>query len=112
MESKNRNDYNAFINNVFFGKPIYKEIESVTGSGKDAFDGSGNLDQINFYLADEKEHVSDIGDILKILDSRNIVVERIYFTYEKEKHVYQLQLSADDYDLNEEEIQNRIEMIK
>ncbi len=110
--SKSQMQYNAMIRDVFKTSAIIGEIESLTGSGKKQFDGSGNYDQINFHLADEKEHARDIEEILRILDASGIEAETIYFTYEKEKHVYQIHLSADDYDLNEEEIQNRIEMIK
>jgi hypothetical protein len=110
--SKSQSQYNAMIGDVFKASSIIGEIESVTGGGKKPFDGSGNYDQINFHLADEKEHALDVEEILRILESSCIEAETIYFTYEKEKHVYQILLSADDYDLNEEEIQKRIEMIK
>jgi hypothetical protein len=111
-DSKSQNEYNTMIKGLFLWKPVQKEIRSVTGGGKRPFDGSGYYEQVHFHLVDEKEHVSDIKDIIEILEENGIFAERISFIYEKDGHVYRLTLSTEDYKLNEEGIKNRIEMIK
>jgi hypothetical protein len=110
--SKSQMQYNAMIGDIFEASPIIGEIESVTGGGKKPFDGSGNFDQINFHLADEKEHASDIVAILRILEVSGIEAQRIIFTYEMDKHVYVARLSSEDYGLSGDEIKSRIEMLK
>ncbi len=112
MESKSQNGYNEMIRSIFMFMPLQAEIKDVTGSGKKPFVGSPDYDQINFYLADEKDHAEDIETILNRLQERSIVAERIIMTYEKDGHIYSIRLSSEDYGLGLEEIRNRIEMIK
>lgn len=110
--SKSQVQYNAMIRDVFKSSAIMGEIESLTGGGKRSFDGSGNFDQINFHLVDEKEHAFDIATILRILEDSGIEAQKIIFTYEKEKHVYEALFSSDDYGLELDDIKKRIEKIK
>ncbi|HKL10348.1 MAG TPA: hypothetical protein VJ990_02835 [Clostridia bacterium] len=111
-ENKNQNEYNEMIRSIFMFMPIQSEIKSVTGSGKTPYIGNPNFDQINFYLADEKDHAEDIEVILNRLEERKIEAVAIIMSYEKDGHVYSIRLSSEDYGLSLEEIKSRIEMIK
>ncbi len=111
-ETKSQNEYNETIRSIFKFIPIQSEIESITGSGKAPYIGSPNYEQINFYLADEKDHAEDIEAILDRLEERKIEAQAIIMTYEKDGHIYSIRLSSEDYGLGTEEIEKRIEMIK
>ncbi|PLX34298.1 MAG: hypothetical protein C0604_01845 [Clostridiales bacterium] len=111
-ETKSQNEYNEMIRSIFKFIPIQSEIENITGSGKAPYIGSPNYEQINFYLAGEKDHAEDIEAILDRLEERKIEAQAIIMTYEKDGHIYSIRLSSEDYGLGAEDIEKRIEMIK
>ncbi len=113
LENKNRNQYNAKIKGIFDSNDIENHIRSVTGSGKMPFESNGQYTQININLKDDVEQpIMVIKKVLNVLKDNNIWGERIIFTYEKDKHVYELWLSTDEYDLTGKEISEKIRKIK
>jgi len=110
VQYKSQNQYNARINEIFYGSDVENSIRSVTGGGKIPF--GGDFTQVNIYLTDEEEHIADVRKILHILKDNNISAEKIILTYEKDKHVYEISLSSEDYLLTEQDIETRVKRIK
>lgn len=112
VQYKSQNQYNSRIKEIFYGSGIESKIKSVTGGGKIPFENGGIYTQINIYLTDDAEHISVVKKVLYVLKENNISAERIILTYEKDKHVYEIWLSSDDYYLEENEIEAKVKKIK
>ncbi len=112
VQYKSKDQYNSRIKEIFYGSWIENKIKSVTGGGKIPFENGGTYTQINIHLTDEEEHISDIEKVLHLLKENNISAERIILSYEKDKHVYEIRLSSDNYSLTEKEIEAKVERIK
>jgi hypothetical protein len=109
---KSQNQYNSKINEVFYGSGLENKIRSVTGSGNTTYENGSIYTQINIYLSNDVEPISVIKNILNVLRKNNISAEKIIWTYEKEKHVYAIELSSDEYYLTEKEIEAKVKKIK
>jgi len=109
---KSQIQYNSKIKDIFDVSDIGSYIKSVTGGGKIPYERGGVYTQINIHLIDEAEHTATVKKILYILKEKNISAEKIIFTYEKDKHVYEVLLSSDDYNLTESEIKAKVKKIK
>jgi hypothetical protein len=107
---KSRNQYNSKIKKAFDDSNVQKNIRSVTGGGKIPFENSASYEQVSIYLISDQ--VKAAKEVLQILKEKNIYAEKVIFTYEKDKHVYELHLSSTDYKLTEEEIELSIIKIK
>jgi len=112
IQYKSQIQYNSKIKRMFNGSGIESYIKSVTGGGKIPFENGGIYTQINIYLTDDAEHISVVKKVLYVLKENNISAERIILTYEKDKHVYEIWLSSDDYPLTENEIEAKVKKIK
>lgn len=112
LQNKNINQYNAKINDMFYGSDIESSIRSVTGSGKLSFDNNATYNQINVYLTENIAHMMVIKKMMNTFKENDIVAEKIIFAYEKNKHLYRIELSSSDYELKENEIEAKIERHK
>ncbi|MBO8162035.1 MAG: hypothetical protein H0Z24_10455 [Thermosipho sp. (in: Bacteria)] len=113
LQAKNQNQFNSKIKGIFESNDIENFIRSVTGSGEKHIESNGQYAQINIYLRDDAvEPILVIKKALNVLKNNNIMAEIIILTYEKDKHVYELRLSSDDYDLTEKEIVAKVRTIK
>jgi hypothetical protein len=110
IQYKSRNQYNFKIKSIFDGTKVQKNISSVTGGGKTPFENNASYEQVNMYLISDQ--VKAAKEVLQILKEKNIYAEKVIFTYEKDKHLYELHLSSTDYNLTEEEIELSIMKIK
>ncbi|MEA4847750.1 MAG: hypothetical protein VB106_11015 [Clostridiaceae bacterium] len=112
LQYKSRDQYNSTIQDVFSGSDIEGFIRRVTGGGEKTFEAGAAYTQINIHLSDDAEHATVIKKALAILAENGIAAERVIFTYEKDKHVYELWVSSEEYDLTEEELKEKIMRIK
>ncbi|MFT5875311.1 MAG: hypothetical protein ACI8WT_004294 [Clostridium sp.] len=77
------------------------------------FTENGTYEQVNIHHINEVEDISVVvKKILLTLEEKNIYAEKVIFTYEKEKGLYELWLSSNDYILTEKEIEFKIKKIK
>ncbi|MDD4524207.1 MAG: hypothetical protein PHW84_15510 [Methanosarcina sp.] len=111
-QHKSRNQYNSKIIDIFDGSDLESYITSITGGSKIPFENDGVYTQINIYLIDDAEHILVVKKVMNVLEQNNISAEKIIFTYEKDKHVYEIWLSSYDYALTENEIEAKVEKIK
>lgn len=112
LQNKKQNEYNSKIKGIFENNDIENYIGSVTGSGEKLIESNGKYTQINIYLRDDAlEPILVIKKALDILKNNNILAEVIILMYEKDKHVYEIRLSSDDYDLTEKEIVAKVRKI-
>lgn len=110
---KSKIQYSSRIKGVFDGSDIESYIKSITGGGKIPFENSGVYTQVNIDLTDDTEHIpAVIKKVLHVLKDNNIFAETIIITYEKNKHVYEIRVSSDDYTINDNEIEAKVEKIK
>lgn len=110
---KSQIQYNSKIKGIFVGSDIESYIKSITGGGKMPFENGGVYTQINIYLIDNTEHYMPIvKKVLNVLKDNNISAEKIIITYEKDRHVYEMLLTSDDYSMNEMEIEAKVETRK
>lgn len=105
---KSRIQYNSRLRSMFDGSNVESSIKSITGGGKIPYQDDGIYDRIYVDLTDEARHISVIENVLNVLKKNNISAETIVFIYEKNKHVYEIQVSSDDYDATESEIEARV----
>lgn len=113
IQYKNRNQYNAKLKEIFKDSIIENKIRNVSGGSKTPFQNDGKFTQININLFDNEEHVTlVVKNILQILEEKNISSETIIIRYEKDKHLYEIWLSSDDYSLTEKEIETKVKIIK
>ena len=109
---KSQIQYNSKIESIFFGSDIQSYIENVKGGGKTSFTNEAVYNQINIHLTDEADRISVVKKALSILKEKNISADTIMFTHEKNKGVYELLLSSDDYTLTPSEIEAKVKKIK
>lgn len=112
IKNKSRDQYNSKIQDVFSGSGIESSIRSVTGGGKKPFEAGAGYEQINIHISDDAEHLAVIKEVLSLLAKNGIAAERVIFTYEKDKHVYELWVSSEEHSLTEEELKKRVRNIK
>jgi len=113
LDTKNLNKFNSKIKGIFESEDMENDIESVTGSGDKYIESHVQFTQINIDLkANIVDPITVIENALDVLKNNNILSEIIIVTYEKDKHVYEIWLSSDDYDLTEKEIAAKIRIIK
>jgi len=112
IQYKSAIQYNSKIKNIFDGSDIQKNIKSVTGGGKIRSEDNASYEQVNIDLISGTDQITDAKEVLKILKEKNIYVEKVIFTYEKDKSVYELWLSSNDYKLTEKEIELKVRKIK
>ncbi|NLK36365.1 MAG: hypothetical protein GX301_13180 [Gracilibacteraceae bacterium] len=112
LQYKSRNQYNSKIQEVFSGSGIESSIRSVTGGGKKPFETGAAYEQINIHLTNDGEHLAVVKEALALLAKNDIAAEKVIFTYEKDKHVYELWVSSEEYALTEEELKEKVRNIK
>jgi len=112
LQYKSRNQYNSKIQAVFSGSSIEEHLRKVTGSGKEAFETGTAYEQINIHITDDAEHLAVVKEALSLLAKNGISAERVIFTYEKDKHVYELWVSPEEHNLTEEELKEKVRYIK
>lgn len=112
LQYKSQIQYNSKIKEVFNSSGTENFIKSITGGGKIPFENGGVYTQINIYLTDDSEHIPIVKNVLNILKENNISAEAIIIEYEKDKHVYEIRLSSDDYAMNENVIEAKVEKRK
>lgn len=112
IQYKSRIQYNSKIKSIFDGSEIQKNINSVTGGSKIPFENNAPYEQVNIDLISGTNQVVDAKEVLKILKEKNIYAEKVIFTYEKDKNLYELWLSSNDYMLTEKEIESKVRKIK
>ncbi len=112
IQYKSTIQYNTRIKEIFYGSKIERYIKNVTGGSKTPFEESAIYDQINIHLSDDAEQKNIAKETLHMLKENNISARLVIFTYEKDKHVYEIRLSSDDNYLTEKEIEARVRMIK
>lgn len=113
LETKNHNNFNNKINDIFEKEYTRNDIRGITGSGLNYVESNLSFNGIHFYLIDDiKDPILTIKDVLNILKNNDITSEIITVTYEKDKHVYEIHLTSDDYYLTEKEVLEKIMKIK
>jgi len=112
LESKNKIQYNSKIKEIFESSTIKNEIKAVTGGGKSLFGTGYFYDEIYVHILDNVDAIPVAGKVLTVLKENKIHAETIIITYEKEKHVYEIVLSSDDYGLTNKEIESKVQKIK
>ena len=112
IQYKSTIQYNSKIKNIFDGSDIQKNIKSVTGGGKILFEENASYEQVNIDLISGTDQIADAKEVLEILKEKNIYAEKVIFTYEKDKSLYELWLSSNDYKLTEKEIELKVRKIK
>ena len=110
--TKSQHRYNSTLEEIFKGSTIESRIRSITGGEKTLFQNDGKYTQINIHLADDAQHILAVKEAMHILKGSNITAERITFSFEKNKSVYEIQLSSDDYGLYEKDIEAKLRKIK
>jgi hypothetical protein len=111
-QQKSRLQYNSKLKSIFAASEVKSSIGTVIGGGKNPFDDSGKYDQIYVDISPSAEHISTIKKAMNVLRENNISSECIMFSYEKDKGVYEVILSSNDYDLTEKQIEDKVEKIK
>ena len=111
-QSKSVNQYNSKIKAVFNNSDIKNNIEDVIGGGKIPFQNNGLYEQINLYLTKDADMVSVAAKTLTILKENNISAEVVILTQEKDKHVYEIHLSTEDYALPKSKLEDKVQRIK
>lgn len=112
IQYKSTIQYNSKIKSIFDGSEIEKNIKSITGSSKIPFENNASYEQVNIHLITGTDQIADAKEVLKILKEKNIYAEKVIFTYEKGKNLYELWLSSNDYKLTEKEIETKVKKIK
>ena len=109
---KSRIQYNAKLKNIFESSDLKYSVRQVTGSGKIPFQNGDQYNQINIYLSAEHEITLIAVKVLSLLKDNHISSDKIIFTQEKEKHVYELHLVKSDLNLNQAELKAKIQRVK
>lgn len=112
LESKNKIQYNSKIKEIIESSTIRNEIKAVTGGGKIPFGNGDYYEGIYIHISDNADAIPVVGKVLTILQENKILAETIVITYEREKHVYEIVLSSDDYGLTNKEIESKVQKIK
>ncbi|MCB2342906.1 hypothetical protein [Clostridium estertheticum] len=112
IQYKSIMQYNSKIKNAFKTRAIQKHIKSVTGSGAIPFKDTASYIQINIDLINGVDQIPDAKDVLKILKEKNIVTNSVIFSYEKDKHYYELWLPSNGYNLTRKQIESKIIKIR
>ena len=109
---KSQVQYNTKLKDVFESSDLKYSVREVTGSGKIPFQNGGQYNQINVYITEGSEIAFVAHGVLFLLKDNNISSDRIIFTQEKEKHVYELHLVKGDMNMNQAELEAKIQRIK
>lgn len=109
---KSRIQYNSKIRDIVYGSNIRSYVNEVTGGGKIPFQDDGVYSQINLYITEDADIVSVATKTLAILNENNISAEIVGLMQEKDKHVYEIRLSTDDYALPKSELEAKVQRIK
>lgn len=112
IQYKSHDQYNSTIQDTFSGSDIENSIRSITGGGKIPFETGAVYEQINIHITDDAEHMAVAKKALALLAEKGIAADRVIFTYEKDKHVYELLVSSEEYALTEEELKEKVRYIK
>ncbi|HVJ47626.1 hypothetical protein [Desulfitobacterium sp.] len=111
-QSKSVNQYNSKIKAIFNNSDIKSEIKYVSGGGRIPFQDDGLYSQVNLTITEDANLVSVATKTLGILKENNISAETVGLMQEKDKHVYEIRLSTDDYALPKNELEAKVQMIK
>ena len=109
---KSQIQYNSKIKDIIYGSNIKSYVNEVTGGGKIPFQDDGVYSQINLYITEDADMVSVATKTLTILKENNISAEIVGLMQERNKHVYEIRLSTDDYALPKSEIEAKVQRIK
>ena len=109
---KSQIQYNSKIKDIIYGSNIKSYVNEVTGGGKIPFQDDGVYSQINLYITEDADMVSVATKTLTILKENNISAEIVGLMQERNKHVYEIRLSTDDYALPNSEIAAKVQRIK
>ena len=109
---KSNTQYKIKIEEIFNGTDIEKDIQHASGGSKTPFKDSDSYEQISIELVSNTNQVKAVNEILMLLKEKNINVGKIYFVYEKDKCLYELVLSSNDFNLTEKEIVEKVIKLK
>lgn len=111
-QSKSANQYNSKIRAIFNNSDIKSDIKDVSGGSEIPFQNNGLYRQINLFITEDADMVSVATKTLTILKENNISAEIVGLTQERDKHVYEIRLSTDDYTLPKSELEAKVQRIK
>ena len=111
-ELKNSAQYNSNLKSIFEGSAVEKDIINVSGGGKAPYDNSGTFEQINISLNSNTDLAAAAHRVLNLLKDKGISAARVDFIYEKDKNVYELVLSSNDFNLTEKVLEAKVRKIK
>ena len=111
-EIKNKEKNNFEIAQVFSNSEVEKYIRSISAGNKFPKTEKYKYDAIYLSIIPDTEMISITKDIFNFLKEKKIEVAEINISYEKNMGVYEAQFSDKDYDLNINEIEEKIIKIK
>ena len=111
-EIKNKEKNNFEIAEVFSNSEVEKYISSISAGSKFPTTENYKYDAIYISIILDTDILSITKDIFNLLKEKKIEVDEINITYEKNMGVYEGHFSDKDYDLNINEIQDKIVKIK
>jgi hypothetical protein len=111
-ELKNSALHKSKFKSLFEGSAVEKDIKNVSGGGKAPYDNSGTFEQINISLNSNTDLTAAAHSILNLLKDKGITAERVDFMHEKDKNVYELVLSSNDFNLTEKDLEAKVRKIK
>lgn len=111
-EIKNKEKNNFEIAEVFSNSEVEKYISSISAGSKFPTTENYKYDAIYISIIPDTDILSITKDIFNLLKEKKIEVAEINITYEKNMGVYEGHFSDKDYDLNINEIQDKIVKIK
>lgn len=111
-EIKNKEKNNFEIAEIFSNSEVEKYISSISAGSKFPTTENYKYDAIYISIIPDTDMLSITKDIFNLLKEKKIEVDEINITYEKNMGVYEGHFSDKDYDLNINEIQDKIIKIK
>jgi hypothetical protein len=110
---KRADQYNSKIKPIFENSNIKNLIFNVSGMSRSPFKDNGVVyDRISLAITADADMISVAAKTIEILKENNISTGIIDILQEKDKHVYELSLSPDDYSLSKSELQAKVEQRK
>lgn len=110
MKNKEKND--SEIAEIFSNSEVEKYISSISAGSKFPTTEKYKYDAIYISIIPDTDMLSITKDIFNLLKEKKIEVAQINITYEKDMGVYEGHFSDKDYDLNINEIEDKIIKIK
>ncbi|MGG7144175.1 hypothetical protein ACQPVP_12005 [Clostridium nigeriense] len=111
-EIKNKEKNNFEIAQIFSNSEVEKYISSISAGSKFPTTEKYKYDAIYISVIPDTDMLYITKDIFNLLKEKKIEVAEINITYEKNMGVYEGHFSDKDYDLNINEIEDKIIKIK